>query len=64
MAYEYHPVTYNSTTQMLTYLLDSWAALVWKYLHMLTVDVFSSGSMSTSSRNLYATLSSASSGHG
>ena len=48
----------------LSYLLDSCAALVWKYLHKLTVDVFSSGSMSTSSRNVYATLSSASSGHG
>jgi len=52
------------TKKQISYLLDSWAALVWKYLHKLTVEVFSSGSMSTSSRNLYATLSRASSGHG
>ena len=37
---------------------------VWKFLHILTMDTFTSKSMLISSRNLLATICSASSGHG
>ena len=48
---------------MITYLSDMARTLSWKCLHMTTVSALISSDISTSSRNLWATISRASSGH-
>lgn len=54
----------NKTTRAKNYLSDKWRALVWKYWQIGTTSLRSLSVNSTSWRNLLATISKASSGHG
>ena len=56
--------TPNKHAHQNQYLVDRSRTLWWKYLQMCTVCTLSLSSMSASSRNLLATRSKASSGHG